>query len=164
MGGLAAMVGDVEAARAHFAAALEVAERSGSPLWRVQVQHDWATADRSQHELLQAALSTAEGLALGRLAHSCRAALLGEGPASRRAPTMTAAPEPVRSPPDGLSEREVEVLRLVATGLSNRQIGERLFISANTAANHVRSILQKTGSANRAEATAYAARRGLLQY
>jgi DNA-binding CsgD family transcriptional regulator len=63
---------------------------------------------------------------------------------------------------DGLSAREVEVLRLVAAGLSNRVIGQRLFISPNTAANHVRSILQKTGSANRAEATAYAARHGLL--
>ena len=64
--------------------------------------------------------------------------------------------------PDRLSSREVEVLRLVAQGRSNREIGERLFISGNTAANHVRAILQKTASANRAEATAYAARHGLL--
>jgi DNA-binding CsgD family transcriptional regulator len=56
----------------------------------------------------------------------------------------------------------VEVLRLVAAGLSNREIGQRLFISQNTAANHIRSILAKTGSANRAEAAAYAARHGLL--
>jgi len=41
-------------------------------------------------------------------------------------------------------------------------VGERLSISANTAANHVRAILQKTGTANRAEASTYAARRGLL--
>ena len=54
------------------------------------------------------------------------------------------------------------MLGLVAAGCSNREIGERLFISHNTAANHIRSILQKTGSANRAEATAYAARHGLL--
>ena len=65
-------------------------------------------------------------------------------------------------PPNGLSAREIEVLQLVATGKSNRQIGERLTISQNTAANHVRAILQKTGSSNRAEATAYAARHGLL--
>ena len=64
--------------------------------------------------------------------------------------------------PDKLSSREVEVLRLVAQGHSNREIGERLFISGNTVANHVRSVLQKTGTANRAEATAYAARHGLL--
>ena len=55
------------------------------------------------------------------------------------------------------------MLRLVAAGLSNRSIGERLHISPNTAANHVRAILQKTTSANRAEATAYAARHGLLE-
>jgi DNA-binding NarL/FixJ family response regulator len=61
-----------------------------------------------------------------------------------------------------LSARETQVLRLIGAGLSNRDIGERLFISQNTAANHVRAILQKTASANRAEATAYAARHGLL--
>lgn len=74
------------------------------------------------------------------------------------------APPPPARPtyPDGLSPREVEVLRLVAEGCSNRMVGERLSISANTAANHVRAILQKTGTANRAEASTYAARRGLL--
>ncbi len=79
----------------------------------------------------------------------------------------TASPGPVVEPtsaplPNGLSAREIEVLRLVAGGHSNREIGERLFISQNTAANHVRSILQKTASANRAEATAFAGRNGLL--
>ena len=53
------------------------------------------------------------------------------------------------------------MLRLVAQGRSNRQIGTTLFISEHTAANHVRSILRKTASANRAEATAYAYRTGL---
>jgi DNA-binding NarL/FixJ family response regulator len=55
----------------------------------------------------------------------------------------------------------VEVLALVAAGRSNREIGEHLHISQNTAANHVRAILQKTASANRAEAAAYAVRAGL---
>ena len=54
--------------------------------------------------------------------------------------------------PDGLTSRETEVLRLVGEGLLNREIGERLVISENTAANHVRSILAKTGSANRTQA------------
>jgi DNA-binding NarL/FixJ family response regulator len=84
----------------------------------------------------------------------CRSALTARTPMPR--------PSPVVSLPDGLSGREVEVLRLVATGRSNRDIGNALFISQNTVANHVRSILQKTASANRAEATAYAARNGLL--
>jgi DNA-binding CsgD family transcriptional regulator len=64
--------------------------------------------------------------------------------------------------PFGLSPRELDVLRLVADGCSNREIGERLTISANTAANHVRSILQKTACATRAEAAAFAARHDLL--
>jgi DNA-binding NarL/FixJ family response regulator len=63
--------------------------------------------------------------------------------------------------PDGLSKREVDVLRLIASGLSNQDIGARLFISTHTVANHIRSILAKTRTANRTEAAAYAIRRGL---
>ena len=73
------------------------------------------------------------------------------------------AATPAHPLPGGLSAREVEVLRLVAAGRSNREIGEQLFISANTVANHMRAILQKTGSSNRAEATAFAARQQLLE-
>ena len=58
--------------------------------------------------------------------------------------------------PDGLTSRELDVLRLLAAGLSNRDIGAQLFISANTAANHVRSILVKTGTTNRTQAARYA--------
>lgn len=58
--------------------------------------------------------------------------------------------------PDGLTDRELEVLRLLARGLSNQEIGVQLHISANTAANHVRSILLKTGAANRTQAAMYA--------
>jgi DNA-binding CsgD family transcriptional regulator len=64
--------------------------------------------------------------------------------------------------PDGLTPREVEVLRLLARGASNKEIGDRLFISQNTAANHVRNILIKTGSSNRTQAAIYAADSGLL--
>jgi DNA-binding NarL/FixJ family response regulator len=65
--------------------------------------------------------------------------------------------------PDGLSPREVQILVLVAQGLSNREVGTTLSISQHTAANHVRSILQKTGCANRTEAASYAHRQGLTQ-
>jgi DNA-binding NarL/FixJ family response regulator len=71
------------------------------------------------------------------------------------------SPRTPRAFPDGLSPREVEILRLVAGGLSNRQIGERLSISEHTAANHLRSILRKTGCGNRTQAAAYAFREGL---
>ena len=66
------------------------------------------------------------------------------------------------NPPDGLSHREVQVLGLIAEGLSNREIGTTLFISEHTAANHVRSILRKTGCANRTEAASYAHRQDLV--
>jgi DNA-binding CsgD family transcriptional regulator len=64
--------------------------------------------------------------------------------------------------PDGLSAREAQILRLVARGLSNREIGAELFISEHTAANHMRSILRKTGCANRTEAASYAHRHALV--
>ena len=59
------------------------------------------------------------------------------------------------------SQREVEVLRLIAAGNSNQQIADQLFISASTVAHHVTSIINKTASSNRAEAATYASRQNL---
>ena len=64
--------------------------------------------------------------------------------------------------PDGLSNREIEVLRLVANGKTNQEIAETLLITTSTVANHVANILNKTGSANRASAATYASRQGLV--
>lgn len=61
----------------------------------------------------------------------------------------------------GLTERELEVLRLLGTGLSNAEIGERLFISANTVKNHVRRVLDKLHVNSRVEAALYAQRERL---
>jgi DNA-binding CsgD family transcriptional regulator/tetratricopeptide (TPR) repeat protein len=63
----------------------------------------------------------------------------------------------------GLTAREVEVLRQVARGLSNREIAERLYIAPKTAAVHVSNILGKTGAASRTEAASWAIRNGLLE-
>ncbi len=63
--------------------------------------------------------------------------------------------------PDHLSEREVEVLRLIAVGKSNPEIALALVLSINTVERHVTHILQKTGAANRTEAAVYAQRHGL---
>jgi class 3 adenylate cyclase/DNA-binding CsgD family transcriptional regulator/pimeloyl-ACP methyl ester carboxylesterase len=68
---------------------------------------------------------------------------------------------PALAYPAGLTKRELEVLRLVAAGKSNREIAAELTISTNTVDRHVSNILSKTAAANRAEAAAYAARRGL---
>jgi HD-GYP domain-containing protein (c-di-GMP phosphodiesterase class II) len=72
-----------------------------------------------------------------------------------------AARRPAR--PAGLTGREIEVLRLLARGLSNKQIAERLVISRKTASHHVEHIYAKTGTTNRALASLFAASNGLLQ-
>jgi HD-GYP domain-containing protein (c-di-GMP phosphodiesterase class II) len=64
--------------------------------------------------------------------------------------------------PAGLTSREVEVLRLLARGLSNKQIAERLVISRKTASHHVEHIYAKTGTTNRALASLFAANHGLI--
>jgi DNA-binding CsgD family transcriptional regulator len=62
----------------------------------------------------------------------------------------------------GLTARELEVLRLLAAGHSNRELGELLFISPTTAARHVANIYAKLGVDSRAQATAYAHQHGLI--
>jgi ATP/maltotriose-dependent transcriptional regulator MalT len=65
--------------------------------------------------------------------------------------------------PAQLSEREVEVLCLVARGLSNKEIGARLFISAKTVQHHVAHVYEKTGVATRAAAALFAVEHQLLK-
>ncbi|MEE9278255.1 MAG: LuxR C-terminal-related transcriptional regulator, partial [Dehalococcoidia bacterium] len=73
-----------------------------------------------------------------------------------------AEPPPAGPPyPSGLSAREVDVLKLVASGRTNPEIGEDLVISPHTVARHLAHIFNKTGAANRAEAAAYAVQHGL---
>jgi DNA-binding CsgD family transcriptional regulator len=67
----------------------------------------------------------------------------------------------VSEPPSGVTRREAEVLRLVAAGKSNREIGEELSISINTVDRHVSNILTKIGASNRAEAASFAVRHKL---
>jgi DNA-binding NarL/FixJ family response regulator len=63
----------------------------------------------------------------------------------------------------GLSDREIEVLTLVAAGRSNGEIAEELFITRKTASAHVTHILDKLGVTNRVEAAMVAARMGLIE-
>jgi predicted ATPase/DNA-binding CsgD family transcriptional regulator len=63
--------------------------------------------------------------------------------------------------PDGLTDREGQVLSLMAAGKTNQQIADELMITPNTVANHVKNILSKTQTANRTEAAAYASSHGL---
>lgn len=68
----------------------------------------------------------------------------------------------VRQQVDQLTEREVEVLRHLSTGASNRDIAHALYISENTVRNHVRNILEKLHLSNRVQAAAYAVREGFV--
>lgn len=61
-----------------------------------------------------------------------------------------------------LTEREVEVVRLLAQGLTNQEIARRLIIAESTVKTHIRNILRKTGTRNRAEVVAWATQRGLI--
>ncbi len=145
---IAALAGDDDSAEAYFTAALEMDRRMGS------VVHVAETLAR------QALYANQRGRSedYRRLIDEARAVAAPIG--QTRVLDLLASAQ--TSGPDGLTEREVEVLRLLAAGLSNRAIGERLFISTNTAANHVRSILLKTGAANRTQAAMYAAEHELL--
>jgi DNA-binding NarL/FixJ family response regulator len=65
---------------------------------------------------------------------------------------------------EALTEREVEVLRHVAEGYRNRDIGEKLFISEETVKVHVKHIMDKLGASDRTQAVAIAVRRGIIQF
>ena len=84
-------------------------------------------------------------------------AVLAAGRQARLRLTPTTAPAATL----GLTDREVDVLRLVAEGLPNAAIGQRLFISPKTVSVHVSHILDKLGAANRGEAAAAAHRHGI---
>ena len=78
---------------------------------------------------------------------------------------LRAAGHPVRRRrewPAGLTTREVEVLRLLVRGLSNKEIAERLVISRKTAGSHVEHIYSKIGVSNRARASLFAMKHGLM--
>jgi DNA-binding CsgD family transcriptional regulator/tetratricopeptide (TPR) repeat protein len=90
-----------------------------------------------------------------------RAELAGARDLLRRIPTQPGPPRTQN--PAGLSLREVSVLRLVSEGKTNREIAGELALSEKTVANHITSILNKTGTDNRTAAAAFAMRRGLAR-
>jgi DNA-binding CsgD family transcriptional regulator/tetratricopeptide (TPR) repeat protein len=156
LGMLATALGELDLAEAHFEQALELNRRLGARTWVARTSYEYARmlllrsrdVDRARvSRLLGEAVAIAEAAGLHGL--------------TARVRELDAPVEP-DTLPDGLSAREADILRLVARGLSNRDVGRELFISEHTVANHVRSILRKTGCANRTEAAAYALRRGLV--
>ncbi|MET0454959.1 MAG: response regulator transcription factor [Mycobacterium sp.] len=81
---------------------------------------------------------------------------------SRSAGAVVRAMSGRGEPRQQLTDREVEVLRLLAAGMSNSKIGEELFISATTAKFHVSNIMRKLDATRRAEAVYAASKRGLI--
>jgi two-component system response regulator NreC len=76
---------------------------------------------------------------------------------------LAAQPPPPAGPPDGLSERELDVLQLIALGHTNVEIGERLYLSTRTVETHRAHIQQKTRASTRAELVRYAIDHGLIK-
>lgn len=120
-----------------------------------------AAGDRAAaRDALRAVLGLADELAAAPLAEQARQLAHRAGIDLAEAGDR---PAPARSASaSGLTPRELDVLCLVATGASNRQIAAELFISANTAGVHVSRILTKLGASSRTEAAAIARERGLL--
>jgi DNA-binding CsgD family transcriptional regulator len=154
LGMLAATLKEPARAEAHFERGMDLNRRMGASTWLAHTAYEYGrfllgrgagSRDRAE-ALLGEATSLAEQIGMEGLLGKIRDLGIGA---------------PAVDLPDSLSPREVQILVLVAEGLSNREIGGRLSISEHTAANHIRSILRKTESANRTEAASYAHRHGL---
>jgi two-component system response regulator NreC len=96
------------------------------------------------------------------LVEAVRAAAVGEHYLNPRLGARVAA-EPPPGPPGGLSEREAEVLRMIALGHTNAQIAEELFLSVRTVETHRAHIQQKLGLSDRSELVRYALDHGLVR-
>jgi DNA-binding CsgD family transcriptional regulator len=161
LGLLAATMGRWEEAQGHFAYALAMNARMGAKPALAHTQYAYAKMLLAREQPddrapAMALLDEALAISLELGMHT-----LEERVVALRA-RVRSQPRSPQSYPCGLTQREVEVLRLIAVGKSNRDIANALFVSPNTVANHVRSILTKTSTANRTEAADYARRHNLL--
>jgi DNA-binding NarL/FixJ family response regulator len=123
----------------------------------------YLTKDADRTDIARALQAAAGGLTV--FDPRVRATLLAAASAASAVPPQPAA-GPARSasagpqaePPDGLTHREVEILGLMAQGLTNPEIAERLFLSNHTVKTHINRIFAKTGSRDRVAAVGYAQR------
>ena len=122
----------------------------------------YLTKDAGRAQIAQAIRAAAAGQAVLDPAVQQRllAAASGGSAASGSAPVSGS---PTGTAPDGLTPREVDVLRLIAEGLSNREIASRLFLSEATVKSHINRLFAKTGVRDRAQAVQYAYRHRLAE-
>jgi DNA-binding CsgD family transcriptional regulator/tetratricopeptide (TPR) repeat protein len=158
LGRLARAAGQHRVAAARFGSALAFCRRSGYRPELAWTCYDYATALLDSHEradrLKAAALMEEAGQAAAELHMAPLAALVTEFRKRFRVR--------LERRPAGLTGRELETLRLVAAGQTNKEIAQTLSISTNTVANHVARVIAKTGASNRTGAAAYAARHDLF--
>jgi DNA-binding CsgD family transcriptional regulator len=157
LGLLAATLGDHERAVEHFEQALTINQNMAASTWIAHTNYAYGRTLRmrgANDDAVQASALLSEAATL--------AERIGMPVLLARARALGARLERDRIAPDDLSPRELDILRLVAAGHSNREIGAELCISGHTVANHVRSILRKTGAANRTDAAGYAYRHALV--
>jgi DNA-binding CsgD family transcriptional regulator len=163
LGLLATLLGRPDDATRHFEDALAMNTRMRARPALARTQHACAAmlleraapGDRERaRALLEQALVTARELDMSRLAEQAQELLAAAAAGSR-------AGQPAPQP-HGLSARELEVLRLIVSGNSDREIAEALFISPRTVTTHVSNIFNKLGLSTRAEAAAFAVRNELV--
>jgi DNA-binding NarL/FixJ family response regulator len=162
-GWVAMAADDADEARRHFEDAVDRFLQSNAPYEvaraRIELARALASLDRIDAAVMEAQRAIDVLTELKAELEISRARRLIES-LTRDA---TGAEAPVRSRSDsGLTARELEVLRLVANGLTNQAIAEKLFVSDHTVHRHLANILNKLSVSSRAAAVAQAARRGLL--
>lgn len=137
--------------------------RDHSPQTRVLILT--ASAEESLvREVVRAGCSgiLTKGRGLADLVEAVRSAAAGETVFARSLLDRLAAPAPPTAVIELLSDREMEVLRLVAEGLDTREISERLGVSVHTVRNHVQGCMRKLGVHTRTQAVSAAIRRGII--
>ncbi|MEO8259721.1 MAG: LuxR C-terminal-related transcriptional regulator [Acidobacteriota bacterium] len=152
---------DPDAARPHLEDAVDLFQESGAPFEtgraRVELARVMGALGRFEGAAAEARRAIDDLTPLGASLELARArAALEALPPARGA--AAAGPEDRK----GLTPREVEILRLISTGLNNQAIAERLFISEHTVHRHVANTLGKLGVSSRSAAVAQAGRLGLL--
>jgi ATP/maltotriose-dependent transcriptional regulator MalT len=157
---VAARSGHPKSARKHLEDAVDLFKESGAPFetgrTRVELARVMEALGRREAALAEARRAIEELTPLSASLELARARALIE------ALTASPAARPAAEARKGLTSREIEILRLIAAGLNNQAIGERLFISEHTVHRHVANVLGKLDVSSRSAAVAQAGRLGLL--